>query len=180
MLVFERIEDKAHPYFEEAFSLYEKSFPIFERRAKYDQISALTDSEYHFIIIKKETGELLGILLTWHKDDFTYVEHFAITPLARGKSIGTRTLKYLKKVSDKTILLEIDPPVDKISIKRKVFYQRIGFIQSSKTYIHPSYREKTEPHQLMIMSYPALTEDVYSSFQDSLSNQIMQHSEVDY
>lgn len=83
-------------------------------------------------------------------------------------------------MSDKTILLEIDPPVDKISIKRKVFYQRIGFIQSSKTYIHPSYREKTEPHQLMIMSYPALTDDVYSSFQESLSNQIMQHSEVDY
>ena len=180
MLVFERIEDKTHPYFEEAFSLYEKSFPVFERRAKYDQISALTDSEYHFIIIKKEQGDLLGILLTWHTENFIYIEHFAITPLARGKSIGTRTLKYLRKVSDKTILLEIDPPVDKISIKRKVFYQRVGFIQSDKTYFHTSYRDETEPHQLMIMSYPALTEDVYTSFQESLSNQIMQHSEVDY
>jgi len=179
MLVFERIEDKTHPYFEQAFAIYVNSFPVFERRAKYDQISALTDNEYHFIIIKNETEKLLGILLTWNKEDFIYVEHFAITPLARGKSIGTRILKYLKKVADKTILLEIDPPIDKVSIKRRAFYQRLGFIVSSKTHIHPSYRNETEAHKLVIMSYPELSDDVYDSFQEGLRNQIMEYSEIE-
>lgn len=179
MLVFERVEDKHHPDFEKAFAIYEKSFPIFERRAKFDQIAALTDSDYHFIIIKKLEGDLLGILLTWNKDDFIYIEHFAITPLARGKSLGTRTLKHLKKVADKTILLEIDPPVDTISKKRKAFYQRLGFVVSDKEHIHPSYRNETEAHPLVIMSYPELTDEIYHSFQDNLTNQIMQYSEID-
>ena len=76
-------------------------------------------------------------------------------------------------------MLEIDPPVDTVSKKRKAFYQRLGFVVSDKEHIHPSYRNETEAHPLVIMSYPELTNEIYHSFQDNLTNQIMQYSEID-
>jgi len=179
MLTFERVKDKDHPYFEIAFALYEVSFPIFERRTKSDQIRALTDQAYHFNLIQNQEGKFLGILLTWHQNDFIYIEHFAISTKERGKSIGSHTLQHLKEVSQKPLILEIDIPIDDISISRKHFYKRAGFIDSGFSHFHPSYRKETQPHNLEIMSYPAIPKRTYEQFKQQLDTHVMQYSRGD-
>lgn len=177
MLNFERIEDVNHPYFEEAFSLYEASFPFFERRAREDQVRALSDKEYSFNIIKNPEGEMLGILLYWDNADFFYIEHLAVNLEKRGQNIGTRTLSHLKSVVNKPIILEIDPPNDDISIKRKSFYLRGGFTYTDKMYTHYSYRKTAQAHDLHIMSYPAISGALFNTFKQYINSNIMKYSE---
>lgn len=177
MLIFERIASATHPYFESAFSLYQASFPVFERRTRADQISALHDHAYHFDIIKSQEAGFLGILLTWQQADFLYIEHLAIAPEARGKQVGSETLAYLKKMTNKAIILEIDPPIDALSIKRKHFYEKADFIAGKFNHVHPSYRQNTQPHTLCIMSFPTLSEPIYQRFKHYLETHIMQYAE---
>jgi len=178
MLTFERVESPTHPYFETAFSLYQESFPVFERRTRADQISALHDSAYHFDVIKAQDGDFLGILLTWQHFDFLYIEHLAITPTARGKRVGSDTLASLKKMTNKVIILEIDPPLDEISIKRKHFYEKANFSAGKFSHIHPSYRKNTQPHRLDILSFRTLSEEAYNHFKHYLDTHIMQYAEL--
>lgn len=177
MLIFERIEDISHPYFEQAFSLYEESFPAFERRTREDQIRALSDKEYHFNLIKSLEGNMLGILLYWDNAEFFYIEHFAISVKKRGQNIGTRTLDNLKSVVQKPIVLEIDPPVDDICIKRKRFYQGAEFVHTDKRYTHRSYRKTAKAHDLHIMSYPAISDELFQNFKQYINSHIMKYSE---
>ena len=51
-------------------------------------------------------------------------------------------------------ILEIDPPEDEISRRRRGFYERNGFVYNEYDYIHPSYLRPPQPHRLMVMSYP--------------------------
>ena len=53
------------------------------------------------------------------------------------------------------VILEIDPPVDDISIRRLHFYERLGFVANPYQYIHPSFRKPFTPHRLVLMSIPA-------------------------
>jgi len=177
VLIFERIEHKEHPEFESAYCVYEQSFPAFERRTRSDQVQALNDKQYHFNLIKSQEGIFLGILLIWHATDFIYIEHLAITPKARGKSIGTRILEQLKVTAKKPIILEIDPPVDEISVKRKRFYKKVGFVDDGRAYIHNSYQKQTQPHTLDILSFPAISDPLFESFKQYIDSHIMKYSE---
>lgn len=83
---FSRITCGQDPRFPQAFALYEKSFPLHEKRLLRDQIAVLRHPEYHFLIIE-EAGRFCGILLCWKTDRFIYfiyVEHFAICETLRG------------------------------------------------------------------------------------------------
>ena len=119
--------------------MYQKSFPVYEQRFKNDQIDVLSDGKYHFELVMSD-GEFLGILLTWKTTDFVYIEHLDIVPEKRGYNIGSYVLDSLKQNSEKSVILAIDPPKDPISIKRKVFYEKSGFIESLFTHRHPPYQ----------------------------------------
>ncbi len=176
-LTFEKIHNPEHYYFDKAFELYQKSFPIFEQRLRNDQVDVLSDDKYHFNLVMYEK-EFLGILLTWQVEDFIYIEHLAIISEKRGQNIGTRVLECLKSGSDKPIILEIDPPRDPISIKRKIFYEKVGFIESDLTHKHPPYQLGWEAHTLKIMSYPSISDRTYDSFKYYLDNHIMKYAEI--
>jgi len=177
MLNFERIIDIEHPYFEEAFALYEQSFPSYERRSRADQIRALDEKEYTYNLIKSAKGEVLGILLYWDHADFFYIEHLAIHSNKRGQNIGTLTLSQLKEVVKKPIILEIDPPEDDISIKRKRFYETADFTYTDKIYTHHSYTKSAQAHELHIMSYPTISDALFSTFKAYIKSHIMKYSE---
>ena len=81
--------------------------------------------EYRFTLLE-EDGRLLGILLYWEGPGFRYVEHFAIAPELRGGGAGSRILAEFTG-QGVPVILEIDPPVDGVSIRRKGFYLRCGF-----------------------------------------------------
>ena len=127
---FIRLTDPAGPEFETAFALYEVSFPLHERRTRPAQAARLAHPEYRFTLLE-EDGRLLGILLYWEGPGFRYVEHFAIAPELRDGGAGARALAEFTGQGI-PVILEIDPPVDEISIRRQHFYERCGFAKNSR------------------------------------------------
>lgn len=60
----------------------------------------------------------MGLLLYWEAEDFRYVEHFCVRPELRGRRYGAKALEELGR-DGKTVVLEIDPPVDDIARRRQ-------------------------------------------------------------
>ena len=96
--------------------------------------------QYHFDCV--DDGECrAGLILYWKTERFIYVWHFCIFSEMRGWKYGQRTLKELNE-KGKTIILEIDPPVEEISIRRKGFYERCGFMANLYSHTHPAYHRE--------------------------------------
>lgn len=173
---FARISSNDNSSFDDAMDIYKVSFPIFEQRIIKNQIDVLKDDRYNFIVIY-ENRELVGILLYWDLDNCKYIEHLAISPSLRGKNYGSRVLKEFCE-NNGTIILEIDPPVDDISIKRLNFYSNLGFELQDFEHIHPPYRKDYNGHKLKVMSFNRnLSEDEYNTFNVFLKDRIMKYSE---
>ena len=76
------------------------------------------------------------------------------------------------------VILEIDPPEDDISIRRRHFYERLGFVANPYQYIHPSFRKPFTPHRLVLMSYPgAITYEEARNFADFVREVVLRYSE---
>ena len=115
-MTFERIPSPSHPLYAEAMALYGISFPAHEQREMPSQTAILTHPDYHFTAIL-DGGAFVGDMLYWETPDFRYIEHFCILPALRGQRYGSRALSMLP--NDRPVILEIDPPVDEIAIRRK-------------------------------------------------------------
>ena len=173
---FIRLHSTEDPRFHTLFALYEQSFPLHEQRLPRDQLDALRHPEYH-CCAAEENGALCGLLWYWEAASFLYVEHFAILPERRGQGDGSRVLHALRQ-SPKPIILEIDPPEDETSIRRRDFYLRAGFCQNAAEHIHPAYRKACAPHRLVLLSAPApLEAGEIGAFQSYLRETVMTFAE---
>ena len=175
---FKRLTSAAGADFEPAFDLYGVSFPIHEQRLIESQRSIMTHPEYLFDLIYDDSGEWCGDMLYWETADFIYVEHFCILPERRGQRCGQRALELLGE-KGKTVILEIDPPSDKTSVRRKGFYERCGYHANPFAHVHPPYRAGFDGHghRLVIMSYPReLSQDEYDRFNEYLKNVVMRQA----
>ena len=175
---FKRLTSAAGADFESAFALYGVSFPIHEQRLIESQRSIMTHPEYLFDLIYDDSGEWCGDMLYWETADFIYVEHFCILPERRGQRCGQRALELLGE-KGKTVILEIDPPSDKTSVRRKGFYERCGYHANPFAHVHPPYRAGFDGHghRLVIMSYPReLSQDEYDRFNEYLKNVVMRQA----
>lgn len=86
---------------------------------------------------------------------------------------GSRALELLQ-AKGKPVILEIDPPRDEVSRRRKGFYERSGFAANPFAHLHPPYRRGAAGHDLVIMSSPAaLTEEEYGRFAAFLKGHVM-------
>ena len=167
-----RLIDPGDPRFDGAFALYEQSFPLHERRTRRAQAARLAHPEYRFTLVE-EAGRLLGILLYWEGPGFRYVEHFAVSPALRGEGVGSRILARLNGQGT-PVILEIDPPVDEISIRRQHFYERCGFAKNPFPHVHPPYRAGFSGHPLVVLSAPEpLSGEVYRAFAAYLAGTVM-------
>ena len=168
----ERIASTKHPLYQKAMELYSISFPAHEQREAHSQQQILTQEAYHFDVICDE-GEFIGEILYWEVAEFFYIEHFCILPSMRNKQYGQ---KILKTYQSAPLILEIDPPVDEISVRRKGFYERCGFVENPYRHIHPPYHAENQGHELVIMSSPRiLTADEYERFHHYLQNTVMKN-----
>lgn len=169
---FERLTDTQHPMYYTAMALYQKSFPPHEQREAPSQERILHHPEYHFTLAYD--GKLfIGLILYWGTPDFLYVEHFCILPELRNRHYGQRILAELGKQS-KTIILEIDPPINEISVRRKGFYERCGFVENPYLHVHPPYHNGNHGHELVVMSCPErVTPEEYAAFSRYLNNEVM-------
>ena len=169
---FVRLTDPADAEFETAFALYEVSFPIHEQRTRAAQAVRLSHPEYRYTLLH-EGKQFQGILLYWEGPGFRYVEHFAIAPELRGGGVGARALAELCSQGT-PVILEIDPPVDEISIRRQHFYERCGFAKNPFPHAHPPYRKNFQGHPLVVMSAPeALSQEAYDRFAQYLQHTVM-------
>ena len=169
---FERLTDCHDPRYEAARALYGKSFPRHEQREAASQAAILTHSDYRFNLIY-DGDEFVGLLLCWETDNFIYVEHFCIELDKRGRRYGSHALELLG-AEGKTVILEIDPPVDEISIRRRGFYERAHFQANPYSHVHPAYHANCKEHELVIMSAPApIDRAQYGAFNDYLRAVVM-------
>ena len=177
-MTFERITSPDHPAFDRAFALYTISFPLHEQRTREKQERVLSHPEYHFDVIW-EGETFVGILLHWEEEGFSYVEHLATDPALRGQGLGARALELLNS-RGKSVVLEIDPPVDELSIRRKGFYQRAGFWENPFLHVHPPYRPQFKGHPLTVMTYPTPWDrGTYETFWVCLRDTVMADCKTD-
>ena len=166
----ERITSETHPLYQKAMELYNISFPAHEQRETRSQNQILTHDAYHFDVICNE-GEFIGEILYWEIAGFFYIEYFCVLPAMRNKHYGQKILNAYQATP---LILEIDPPVDEISIRRKGFYERSGFVENPLRHIHPPYHAENHGHELVIMSSPRMLEaNEYECFNRYLQNIVM-------
>lgn len=169
-------ESPADKGWQEAWELYENAFPYKERRSPDDHLRALADPQFEADGIWTDDG-LAGIIYHWKFDGETrYVEHLAISPSLRGQNMGSKALTAFCERAGR-VILEIDPPVDEISIRRLHFYQRLGFVENPQEYLHPSFRAPFVTHKLVLMSYPLpLADDEARHFADFVRETVLRYS----
>ena len=169
---FERLVSIDHPFYKAAMELYQQSFPFHEQREPDLQKKVLQERDYRFYLVFDKTI-WAGLLLCWETREFIYVEHFCIAPDLRNKKYGQRALSVLEAYG-KTVILEIDPPVDALSQMRKMFYERAGYRANPFFHLHPSYHQGYRGHELVVMSNPhRLTGEEYRRFDQYLKNTVM-------
>lgn len=159
----------------EAWALYENSFPQNEQWHEADYVQAFSDPLFEADGIWLG-DRFAGILFHWQAEGYRYVEHLAIVPDLRGQRMGSRTLKAFCNKFDK-VILEIDPPVDEVSIRRQRFYEQLGFVTNPYEYIHPSFHEPFKHHNLVLLSYPeAISYDQARLFADFVRETVLRYS----
>ena len=169
---FEDIRDTDHPLYGKALELYGLSFPFHEQRERPSQDRILSDREYHFSLAYDD-GAFVALILFWETADFIYIEHLAVLPEKRGCGYGQRILECLGR-RGKPLILEIDPPSDSISERRKSFYLRCGFHENPFHHIHPPYHEGFDGHELTVMTYPrTISAELYGTFFAYLRQRVM-------
>ncbi len=172
---FEVITDTAHPLYDTALQLYQDSFPWHEQREAASQAEIMKHEDYRYTLIFNDE-QFVGIILYWDLFHIRYVEHFCILPEFRNRHYGQKALTLLQ---EKTMVLEIDLPTNAISVRRKAFYERCGFVENPYPHIHPPYHKGNAGHELLIMSSPiALTPSEYDMFYDYLQHTVMQNAFV--
>lgn len=152
--------------------LYRASFPVYEQREEFCQKRVMNDREYHFNTIW-DKDVFIGLILFWETEKFLYIEHFCILPEMRNKGYGKKVLEGMRQ-TNKAVILEIDPPVDDISFRRKVFYERLGYVANTYEHYHPAYLQGRPAHRLIVMSlYEPLTAEIYEAFYQYLTTVVM-------
>lgn len=182
MISFRRITDTQDPMWPKAWQLCLDSFPACERRDMESHIKAMmSDPEFYCCAVRDETQQFVGIIFFWiYNDQYLFIEHLAVDNSIRSGGWGTLILDACKCLHHEClILLEIEPPVDELTIRREKFYLRSGFVLNPHEHIHPSFDEPRHPHPLMIMSYPRMmTEAEFTAFRRYTFNHILQYSKL--
>ena len=90
--------------------------------------------------------------------------------------MGKRALALLAE-KGKTVILEIDPPVDDISRRRREFYFRCGYRENPYAHVHPAYQAGNAGHELVLLSCPeTISEGKCARFQAYLKETVMKNA----
>lgn len=164
-----RIVSPADELFSGCWKIYEESFPYEERRSRGDLIKALRDTRYRFMAFTDEgDGGLLGFFTYWiFREGYMYGEHFAVDPRRRSGGVGTAILEEIK-AEGLPVLLEIEVPHDELTLRRKLFYERNGFILNDFHHMQPPYHNDSDPVEMNIMTWPYIfSVEEYEAFRNA-------------
>lgn len=150
-----RILEENNKEFNEAWKIYEDSFPVDEKRKLEDLIKILGEDIYSFYAIH-DMKEIIGILEIWDFNDFILIEHIAIREDLRNQGIGTRIMKKFIEDNKKIIVVEIEKPETEIAKRRIRSWKRLNFKINRYDYIQPAYSKGKNPVPMFLISYPGL------------------------
>ena len=171
---FERI-GAAHPLFDASLTLYETSFPPNERRTRDDHLRALQDADF-VPLGAVEDGRLLADIFLWKTDGFVYLEHFAVQPELRSHGTGGKILEQLLD-TQQLFLLEIEPPEDALTSRRKRFYERHGLQAQPYAHVQLPFQGGGPILPLVIMANRPITPEQCRAFQEYLLNRIVRYTQ---
>ncbi|HBG41230.1 MAG TPA: N-acetyltransferase [Porphyromonadaceae bacterium] len=173
---FLKIDQTDSDRWDQVWQLYEESFPLAERRKVDDHLRACNDPRFYPLSVW-EDGRLIGILFYWEWDSYRYLEYLAVSPDLKGQGYGSQILHYLRD-SNHTIILEIDPLVNELSVRRLQFYEKSGFTLTPYRFMHLPYRKDSEPQELLILSYPKMiTRKEYADFIQFVNESVIVYCE---
>ncbi|MGN0864648.1 MAG: GNAT family N-acetyltransferase [Akkermansia sp.] len=174
-LVTECLRDMDNPRVRRALEVYRRSFPYSEQREPAAQERMMRDEAYRFGLLRAP-GRDVGALLWWEHADFLYLEHFFVYPEERNRGWGAAALRCLQALG-RPIVLEIEPPQDDISRRRRAFYERCGFCTTEHAHLQPPYHAGQAELPLVVMSYPrAVDAAEYAAFNRFLRGYVMRAS----
>ena len=125
--------------------LFMDSFPECERRPRM-WFDRLVEEEPRFHCLTLGDGD--AMLCYWDlmclcdgvERGFVYVEYLAVREELRGRGIGTEVMRtFLESMGDVPVVLEVEPPVCRLTRSRVRFYERLGLRLMTDYYVQPSY-----------------------------------------
>lgn len=171
-----RIDIKDTERWNKVWELYESSFPIAERRKKKDHLHACSDPMF-YPLSAWEGNQLLGLLFYWEWDSYRYLEYLAVSPELRGHGYGSQMLRYLRD-TEHTVILEIDPLSNELSVRRLQFYERAGYTLTPYRFVHLPYRLEAQPQELLILSFPKMiTKEQHNDFLAFIEERVILYCE---
>lgn len=160
MIELKRITKPDDYLLDELLVLYTETFPPEERR-NLQQLKNFIESrpQMYFNAIE-ETGELCGLVIYWDFGSFCYLEHLAVFPEKRNRKIGQQVLEFMSRNIKTDHLLEVEPALDELTIRRINYYRRNGYEILDKNYIQSAYSgNKEDEIPLWIMGSPEINPD---------------------
>lgn len=167
--------DAQHPLFDVSMTLYEQSFPANERRTRADHIRALQEPDFR-PLGAVEDGRLLALAFCWDTPGFRYFEHFAVQPELRSGGIGGAILERLLQ-TDKPFILEIEPPEDELTCRRKRFYERHGLRAQPYAHVQLPFQGSAPIVPLVIMARPDISAAQCTEFQQFLRTHVVPYTQ---
>jgi ribosomal protein S18 acetylase RimI-like enzyme len=147
--------------------LYEAAFPAEERRPLPAQHRLLQEGALCLLEVEKD-GRFAGFVFCWQLTDFTFVEHFAIDPVMRGKGSGSKVMTLLFERYGR-LVLETEPPHTVDAQRRIRFYEALGFGAFTSLYLQPPYREGWDPLEMILMQKGmSLSEHTFSKISSEI------------
>jgi len=158
----------------EFFLLYLSAFPADERRTEQDLISMIANPMLSLNTIDIDR-EFAGLFNYWNFGSFFYIEHFAIVPHKRNTGIGRQLLQNFSQ--NKTVVLECELPLDELSNRRVLFYQKLGFRTYPFLYTQPPYSHDKPPvPMLLLTNSPDLSELTFKQISAKIAESVYQQS----
>lgn len=154
--------------FPRLYSLLEESFPPDEYRPYEEQAALLKDGRYRLYTNLERTV----LLSLWHFPDFTFIEHFAVSPHLRNQGLGRQILSEVLTSRSGPVILEAELPDTELAQRRLRFYQRNGFFVNPFPYLQPAYAPGRNSVPMQILSTEPLTRKAFEDAKRTLYSQV--------
>lgn len=133
--------------------IYIDSFPSDERR-EWHELKELTHDPHFSLNQVFDNQKLIGLISIWDLQEFIFIEHFAIEKSVRSKGIGSHVLKQIIEAKSVKVVVEVEPPTNKLTKRRITFYERLGFSACESSYWQPPYSPDKNKVKMLLMSFP--------------------------
>lgn len=160
----------------QAWQLYTTSFPQEEQRSYALFQKALGDSHFCPYVYISEQSELLAICFYWDFSNFIYLEHFAVNTNCRNRGVGSKIIKTFSD-SNKSVILEIEPPIDAQQKQRLRFYKRNCFIPTGYDFKQLKYTKNSDDLFLDLLCNKQMDAELFQQFKNTIYRELSRYCE---